>query len=97
MNSHLKLKFRQRKQPATILGLVLDSGKLDGVVLRRTNGTLQPLQSFTAPLTLDLLTAAPELAGGIRVGSTQVTPRRRQLSRMSCRRSSATSCATNRP
>ena len=63
LNSPLKTKFRQRKQPATVLGLVLDSGRLDGVVLRRTNGTLQQISSFTAPLTLDLLTAAPELAG----------------------------------
>ena len=63
MNSLLKTKSRQRKQPATVLGLVLDSGRLDGVVLRRTNGTLQQISSFTAPLTLDLLTAAPELAG----------------------------------
>ena len=46
-----------------MLGLVLDGGKLDGVVLRRTNGAVQKLQSFSAPLTLDPLTAAPELAG----------------------------------
>ena len=46
-----------------MLGLALDGSKLDGVVLRRTNGALQRLQSFSAQLTLDPLTAAPELVG----------------------------------
>ena len=46
-----------------MLGLTLDGSKLDGVVLRRTNGSLQRLQSFSAALTLDPLTAAPELVG----------------------------------
>ncbi len=57
------LIFRKRKQLTTVLGLVLDGGKLDGVVLRRANGAVQKLQSFSAPLALDPLTAAPELAG----------------------------------
>ena len=57
------LKPRKRKKLTSVLGLVLDGGKLEGVVLRRTNGALQKLQSFSAPLTLDPLTAAPELAG----------------------------------
>ena len=56
--------FKKRKKKLTaVLSLVLDGGKLDGVVLRRTNGALQKLQIFSAPLTLDPLTAAPELAG----------------------------------
>jgi len=42
---------------------VLDGGKLEGVVLRRTNGSVQKLQSFSAALTLDPLTGAPELVG----------------------------------
>ena len=46
-----------------MLGLVLDGGRLDGVVLHRANGALQQLQDFSVPLTLDPLTAAPELAG----------------------------------
>ena len=58
-----KFKFLKRKAPTTLLGLTLDGGKLDGVVLRRVNGTLQKLQSFSAALTLDPLTAAPELVG----------------------------------
>lgn len=56
-------KSRKRKKLASVLGLVLDGGKLDGVVLRRVNGALQKLQAFSAPLTLDPLTAAPELVG----------------------------------
>ena len=63
MKPDLKFKFRKRKKLATVLGLVLDGGKLEGVVLRRTNGALQRLQTFSAPLTLDPLTAAPELVG----------------------------------
>jgi len=63
MKPELKFNFRRRKTPTSVLGLVLDSGKLEGVVLRRTNGALQKLQSFSAPLTLDPLTAAPELVG----------------------------------
>ena len=63
MKPDLKFILRKRKKLTTVLGLVLDGAKLDGVVLRRANGALQKLQSFSAPLTLDLLTAAPELAG----------------------------------
>src|SRR5204863_298637 len=45
------------------LGLPLDGSRLDGVVLRRTNGSMQLLQSFSVALSLDPLTAAPELVG----------------------------------
>jgi len=63
MNSDSKFNFRKRKKLTTVLGLVLDGSRLDGVVLRRTNGALQRLHSFSAQLTLDPLTAAPELVG----------------------------------
>jgi hypothetical protein len=63
MKPDSKFKFLKKKTPATLLGLTLDGGKLDGVVLRRVNGALQKLQSFSAPLTLDPLTAAPDLVG----------------------------------
>jgi hypothetical protein len=63
MKSDLKFNLRKRKKLASVVSLVLDGGKLDGVVLRRTNGALQKMQSFSAPLTLDPLTAAPELVG----------------------------------
>src|ERR1019366_805174 len=61
MNNLLKINFRKRKRLTSVLGLALDGSKLDGVVVRRTNGSLAVRQSFSAALTLDPLTAAPEL------------------------------------
>jgi hypothetical protein len=63
MNNILKINFRKRKRLTSVLGLALDGGRLDGVVLRRVNGSLQLQQSFSVMLTLDPLTAAPELVG----------------------------------
>jgi len=63
MKPDLKSKLRKRKKLTTLLGLALDGSRLDGVVLKRTNGSLAVLQSFSAQLTLDPLTAAPELVG----------------------------------
>jgi hypothetical protein len=63
MKSDLKSIFRPRKKLTAVLGLALDGSKLDGVVLKRTNGALQLLQSFSVTLSLDPLTAAPELVG----------------------------------
>ena len=63
MKPDFKFKFRKRKKLTTLLGLTLDGSRLDGVVLRRTNDALQRLHSFSAQLTLDPLTAAPELVG----------------------------------
>jgi hypothetical protein len=63
MNSAPLFKIRKRKKLTSVLGLVVDDSKLEGVVLRRSNGALEKLQSFSAPLTLDPLTAAPELVG----------------------------------
>ena len=63
MNNILKINFRKRKKLAGVLSLALDGSRLEGVVLRRTNGSLQLQQSFSAALTLDPLTAAPELVG----------------------------------
>ena len=63
MNSTFKFKFGRSKKLTAVLGLALDGSRLDGVVLKRTNGSLQQLQAFSAALTLDPLTAAPELVG----------------------------------
>ena len=63
MNNILKINFRKRKKLTSVLGLALDGSRLDGVVLRRSNGSLQLQQTFSAVLTLDPLTAAPELVG----------------------------------
>jgi hypothetical protein len=61
MKPDFKIKLRKRKKLTSLLGLALDGSRLEGVVLKRTNGSLAVLQSFSAQLTLDPLTAAPEL------------------------------------
>lgn len=53
----------KRQRPSTVLALALDGSQLDGVVLRRTNGAVQLLQSFAVTLALDPLTADAELVG----------------------------------
>jgi hypothetical protein len=63
MNKILKINFSGRKKLTGLLGLNLDGRRIDGVVLRRTNGSLEIQQSFSATLSLDPLTAAPELVG----------------------------------
>jgi hypothetical protein len=68
MKNLLKLNFKgaealKRGRGSSVLGLTLDGGKLDGVVLRRTNGSLQPQQTFSLSLSLDPLTNDPALVG----------------------------------
>jgi hypothetical protein len=63
MSTAIKVNFRKPKARTSVLGLTLDGSRLDGVVLRRTNGALQKLQSFSVTLALDPMTAAPELVG----------------------------------
>jgi hypothetical protein len=63
MNNILKINFRKRKKLTSVLGLALDGSRLEGVVLKRANGSLQLQQGFSVALTLDPLTAAPELVG----------------------------------
>src|SRR5579862_10028899 len=58
-----KLPGFRKQRPSTVVALALDGSQLDGVVLRRTNGSVQLLQSFSATLSLDPMTAAPELVG----------------------------------
>lgn len=55
--------LKRRRPPSVLLGLTLDGGRLEAVVLRRTNGSLQRPRECVAPLSLDLLTDAAELAG----------------------------------
>ena len=63
MNNILKINFRKRKKLTSVLGLALDGSRLEGVVLRRSNGSLQLQQSFSAVLIFDPFIAAPELVG----------------------------------
>ena len=58
MNKVLKVNFAKRKKLTSLLGLSLDGSKLEGVVLKRTNGSLQQQQTFSVTLSLDPLTAA---------------------------------------
>jgi hypothetical protein len=58
-----KIPGLKRQRPSTVLSLAFDGSQLDGVVLRRTNGSVQLLQSFSATLSLDPLTADAELVG----------------------------------
>lgn len=53
----------KKQRPSAVLALSLDGTQLEGVVVRRTNGAVQLVQSFSATLTLDPLTADAELVG----------------------------------
>ena len=53
-----------KRQPSGgLLALALDSGRLEGVALRRTNGTVEIKDTFAVSLSLDPLTNDPELVG----------------------------------
>src|SRR5512136_844872 len=53
----------QHQRLSSALSLALDGSRLDGLVLRRTNGSLQVQQSFSVSLSLDPLTSDAELVG----------------------------------
>jgi hypothetical protein len=53
----------KRQHLASVLGLSMDGGRLEGVVLRRTNGAVKIEQTFSAELSLDPLTNDAELVG----------------------------------
>jgi hypothetical protein len=57
------LKSLKRQNHSSVLGLALDGSRLEGVVLRRANESLELQQSFSVTLSLDPLTADPELVG----------------------------------
>ncbi|HTG45299.1 MAG TPA: hypothetical protein VK633_12280 [Verrucomicrobiae bacterium] len=57
------IRLFKKKKPATILGLAVDKGRLEGVVARRSNGSLNIQQSVSAPLALNPFTGDPQLAG----------------------------------
>jgi Tfp pilus assembly protein PilN len=58
-----KLHRLKRQRLSGVLGLALDGGRLDGVALRRTNGSLHVQETFSVSLSLDPLTNDPELVG----------------------------------
>jgi len=52
-----------RRRAASVLGITLDGSRLEGVVVRRTNGSLTVQRTFSVTLSLDPLTNDPELVG----------------------------------
>jgi len=63
MTSTTAAKPKKPQRLTSVLSLVLEGSRLEGVVLRRTNGSIQQQQVLAATLSLDPLTAAPELVG----------------------------------
>jgi len=56
-------KVFQRQPGSSLLGLSFDGGRIEGVWVRRTNGSVEIKKTFSASLSLDPLTAEVELAG----------------------------------
>lgn len=56
-------KLFQRQPGSSLLGLSFDGGRLDGVLVKRTNGSVEIKKAFSVSLSLDPLTAEVELAG----------------------------------
>lgn len=57
------MALKQLHHLSSLLGLSLAGRHVDGVVLRRTDGSLEVVKSFQISLTLDPLTNDPELVG----------------------------------
>ena len=55
--------LRTKRAPSSVLGLTLTGSRLEGVVLRRSNGSLRVQKTFAASLALNPLTGDPELVG----------------------------------
>ncbi len=55
-------KLFQRQPGSSLLGLSFDGSRLEGVLVHRTNGSVEIKKSFSASLSLDPLTAEVELA-----------------------------------
>jgi hypothetical protein len=55
--------LRKKRIPTTALGLSLHGGRLEGVLVKRSNGSMQVLKTFQATLALNPLTGDPELVG----------------------------------
>ena len=51
----------KKKRPTSVLGLAFDGGRLEGVVLRRANGSAEVVTRFAVDLNLSPLTAEVDL------------------------------------
>jgi hypothetical protein len=58
-----KLELPGRQRLNSLLGFSLDGGRLEGVLLRRTNGSFEVQAPLSVALSLDPLTNDPELVG----------------------------------
>jgi hypothetical protein len=56
-------KSTKPQQGSSLLGLSLDGSRLEGALLRRTNGSVEISQVFSVSLSLEPLTNDPELVG----------------------------------
>ncbi|MCC7375431.1 MAG: hypothetical protein IT581_12320 [Verrucomicrobiales bacterium] len=56
-------KTRPSRAASTLLGLAFDADRLEVVLLRRTNGSVEVQKSLAAPLSLEPLSDSPELLG----------------------------------
>jgi len=63
MTASPKRSLFKRPRLSSVLGLTLDGSRLEGVVLQRAGSVLAVRASFSVLLSLDPLTAAPELVG----------------------------------
>lgn len=57
------INFFKKQRPSTILGLSLDGNRLEAVVVRRSNGSVQTKEIVSASLALSPLSGDPELVG----------------------------------
>ena len=57
------IDFFTKRRLTSVLGLAIDGNRLEAVVLRRGNNTLQSSKAVSVPLTLSPLTGDPELVG----------------------------------
>ena len=55
-------KLFSRQPGNSLLGLAFDGSRLEGVHVRRTNGSVEIKKAFSATLSLDPLMASPDLA-----------------------------------
>lgn len=56
-------KFPTKRTPATVLGMALDGNRLNGAVVKRSNGSLRVQKTFSATLALNPLNSDPALVG----------------------------------
>lgn len=57
------MNWTRPKRSQAVMGLTLENGRLEAVMLKRTNGSVEVKKTLNVPLTLDLLRNEPELVG----------------------------------